>query len=279
MTNIQITADSASDLPQELIEKHSIAINPTYLCYGDTVVPDTEVSRDVIFDYYKKTHVLAKSSAANVEDYRQLFSRFTAQGKEVIHLGMSSGISCSVQNAQIAAAEMEGVYVIDSQQLSSGLGLLVLAAAAAAQSMGGAKAAEYLNGYKNKISSSFVLDSLEYLYKGGRCSSLALMGSNVLHLKPCIEMNDGSMSVGKKYRGTLAKCLEHYIDDKLEDIESIDPECVFITHTLHDKRIAESLRQRVEARNYFNEIHVVEAGGIISCHCGPGTLGILFVNK
>lgn len=279
MTNIQITADSASDLPQELLEKHSIAINPTYLCYGDTVVPDTEVSREVIFDYYKKTRVLAKSSAANVEDYRRLFSHFTAQGKEVIHLGMSSGISCSVQNAQIAAAEMEGVYVIDSQQLSSGLGLLVLAAVNAVQSMDGAEAVQYLNSYKNKISSSFVLDSLEYLYKGGRCSSLSLMGSNVLHLKPCIEMNDGSMSVGKKYRGTLAKCLEHYIDDKLEDIESIDPGCVFITHTLHDKRIAESLRQRVEARNYFKQIHVVEAGGIISCHCGPGTLGILFVKK
>ena len=281
MSKIRITTDSASDLPRELLEKFNITINPTYLCFDEEVIPDTEIDRRRIFDYYNEKKVLVKSSASNVEDYKRMFESITSQGFEVVHIGMSSGISCSVQNAKMAAEDLDGVYVVDSLQLSSGLGAMAIEAAVQAENMTAPELVNHLIKYRDKINTSFVLDSLDYLYKGGRCSGLALMGSNLLHLKPCIEMQGGTLSPAKKYRGNLEKCLDHYVSDRFEHLDSICPDFIFITHTLigKDRAIAEEIRQRVEDLHYFKEVLLTDAGSIISCHCGPGTLGMLYTLK
>ena len=198
----------------------------------------------------------------------------------MIHFTISSEMSSCFQNASLAASELDQVYVIDAENLSTGIGQLVLEAAIMArQGVAAEDIADHLNQLKKKLDVSFVLDTLEYLYKGGRCSGVAALGANLLSLKPCIEVADGKMRVGKKYRGNLEKCIEKYIRDRLADVDSLDLRRIFITHSNMDQAIVDRMQKVVEDCAPFQEILQTKAGCTISCHCGPNCIGILFFRK
>ncbi len=281
MKKVKITADSTCDLPKDIIEKYSISIIPLYVNLGDKSYHDRiDISPDIIFNYYEETHKLAATSAINIIDYTNLFNEFLIENQEVIHISLSSEISCCYQNAHLAASELENVYVFDSKNLSSGSGHLVLLAADLAEKGLSAKEIyDELTRARDLVDSSFVIDTLEYLHKGGRCSALAVLGANILNLKPCIEVKDGKMGVAKKYRGKMSQLLLQYTDDRLADLDNIESKRIFITYTKIDDKILDKIRKKIESLNKFDEIIMSVAGSAITCHCGPGTLGILTMRK
>jgi DegV family protein with EDD domain len=189
-------------------------------------------------------------------------------------------MSSSYQNACLAAEEVGNTYIIDSRNLSSGSGhIAILAAELAAKGHDVADIVDKLNIYTSKVEASFIIDTLTYLHKGGRCSTLAQLGANLLKLKPCIEVVNGSMNVGKKYRGSLEKCLKAYVSERLENRIDIDLDRIFITHSGCNQEILQMVKAQIEATQNFKEVLITNAGCTISSHCGPNTLGILFIRK
>ena len=280
LKKVKITADSTCDIPEEILKKYDITTIPLYVNLGDKSSRDSEVTENMIFDYYKKNHKLATTSAINIIDYNSLFSKYLNEGNEIVHISLSSEISSCYQNACLAADEHDDVYIIDSKNLSSGSGLLVLLAADLANE--GLSAKEIYNELikaKNFVNTSFVIDTLEYLHKGGRCSALAVLGANILNLKPCIEVENGKMGVGKKYRGKIDSVLLQYVDDKLKNLEDIKNRRIFITSAGVDDDTVNKIKEKIKSLNTFNEIIISTAGSAITCHCGPGTLGVLFINN
>ena len=276
-----ISCDSTVDLTPELIEKYQIVINPMPVVLGDKTLRDgVEVKPSDLFDYTKTTGKLATTSAPNTEDYTQLFTSLIDDGSEVIHFPISSSLSGSYNFARLAALELEGVYVVDSQNLSTGIALLALKAAEMAADGAEAKdivaEIEWLVPY---IDASFVIDNLEFLHKGGRCSSVAMLGANVLKLKPCIEVTNGAMGVGKKYRGKYSEVLLTYTKERLAEIDDIDTSRIFVTHTCEDQATAQAVYDLVKATGKFDEVLFTTAGCTISAHCGPNTLGVLYIRK
>jgi DegV family protein with EDD domain len=279
---VKITADSTCDLSQELIEKYHVSIIPIHIILdGKDYQDGVDITPKLIFDACGgKNTVLCKSSATNPADYFQFFQQHLSPGDEIIHIGLSSEISSCFRNAQEAAKELPGVYPVDSRNLSTGSGHLVcLAAELAQQGLSGAEIAAQLQEIAQRVNVSFVIDTLDYLRKGGRCSTLAALGANLLSLKPCIEVKDGVMVVGKKYRGKIGKCLQEYVKDRLEHIEQIDPKRIFVTSTMQNPEDAKAVEELVRSYGYFQEILVTTAGSVVSCHCGPNTLGILYIMK
>ncbi len=278
---IQITADSTCDLSPELIKQHHIQILPLYIVKGEESLKDgVEIVPQDIYDYFDKTGNVTKTAAASVEDYRNLFAPLVEQGKTVIHVNISHGFSSCYQNACLAAEEFENVYVVDSMNLSTGSGHIVLKAAELAeQGLSAKEVVDTVTALVPKVEASFVIDTLTYLHKGGRCSSVAALGANLLKLKPCIEVADGLMHVGKKFRGALLKCMEEYVTLRLKDREDIDYSRIFITHTSCPREIVDRVRQLVEQYGRFQEIIETVAGCTITSHCGPHTLGVLFLRK
>lgn len=279
---VKIISDSTCDLSPELIQKYDIAIVPLYVLMGDSMKKDgIEATPEEIYSYVKETGKLPSTSAPNLGDFVEEFKKWTDQGYEVVHFNISSDFSSSYQNACAAAAELENVKVVDTRNLSSGSGLLVLHAAELAQQ--GKTAAEIkaeCDIMACKVEASFVVDSIDYLYKGGRCSSVAALGANLLKLKPLIEVIDGKMQAGKKYRGNIDKVIINYVADKLRDRDDIDKHRIFITHTKCNPVTIQQVRGKInELCPGFEEILDTTAGCTITSHCGPGTLGVLFVRK
>ncbi|MBD9097901.1 MAG: DegV family protein [Ruminococcaceae bacterium] len=281
MKKIIISADSSCDLSKELTEKYDVKILSLPIILGTESYSDgVDVTAKDVFDYFNKTGELAKTAAAPDQFYRDWFKKCTDEGCEVIHFNISSKMSAAFNNCRMAAQDFDGCYNIDSKNLSTGIGQLVLEAAICRdKGMSAAEIVDYVNRMADKLNVSFVIDTLKYLYKGGRCSSLAALGANLLQLKPCIEVNDGAMSVGKKYRGKLASCIENYIKDRLEGRDDIDPHRIFITHSHCDPEVVQTAMNAVKKYQHFDEIYETTAGCTISVHCGPGTLGILYFNK
>ncbi len=276
-----ITADSTCDISPVLYKRYDVTMVSLYITLGDETYRDgVEIAPKDLFQYVERTGELPKTAAPSPEDYRAAFERLTGEGKGVVHISISSEMSASYSNACRAAKEFEDVYVIDSRSLSSGSGLLVIKAAElAACGLPAKEVASRIEALVHQVEASFVVDTLTYLHKGGRCSSVAALGANLLHLKPCIEVRDGRMQVSKKYRGTLKRCLNDYIRDRLEDRADIDPSRAFITHTVQDAVLVEHARKAVLDAFPFAEVLITDAGGTISSHCGPGTLGVLFLRK
>lgn len=282
MSKVKITADSTCDLSPELIEKYQVAIRPLYVVKGDKAYQDgVDIMPQDIYDYVEQTGNVTSTSAVSVAEYDGFFRPFVEEGYEVVHINISSGFSSCYQNACIAAEELEGVYPVDSLNLSTGSGHVVIEAALqAAQGKNGAQIKAYLDSEViPKVEASFVIDTLKYLHKGGRCSSVAALGANLLKLKPCIEVADGKMHVGKKYRGALLKCMEEYAAARLKDRDDIDYKRIFITHTACPQEIVDAVYKIVKEYGKFEEILETTAGCTITNHCGPGTLGILFIRK
>ena len=223
---------------------------------------------------------LAATAAVNLADYVQVFSEYSRKADFVIHVTISSDFSCCYQNACLAAADYDNVYVVDSRNLSTGHGLVVLEAVRLAESgMESKKIVETLNELTARVRASFILDRLEYMKKGGRCSAVAMLGANLLKLRPCIQVKDGKMGVEKKYRGSFERCIRDYITDRLAGRDDLDLRRVFITHSGVSPEIEALAEKTVRELQPFEEVCITRAGCTVSSHCGPGTLGVLFIEK
>ncbi len=278
---VLITRDSTSDLPKEIVEKYNIKTIPLGITLGDKSYRDgVDIDPDFIYKYHSEHGVLPKTSAANIAEMEDFFREYTEQGYAIVHFTISSQMSSTFRNSQLAAEEFEDVYVIDTANLSTGEGLLIMKAAEMAEA--GAEAKDIFDVISElvpKVDASFVIDSLEYLHKGGRCSALAALGANLLKLKPCIQVKGGSMGVCKKYRGKYLQTLHEYVADRLTDYSDIELDRVFVTHAGCDPELVEEVRALVEKTAPFKEIIVSRAGCTISSHCGANTLGVLFIRK
>jgi DegV family protein with EDD domain len=280
---IVLCADSTCDLSDELRREFDVHCYPFHVIldgkqYGDGY----DLQPDQIYDVYREKKVLPKTAAINMDEYAAFFKQFTDRGDEVIYINIGSGLSSTHQNCRLAAEETEGVYAIDSCNLSTGTGLLVLEAAKRIRAgLPAAQIAQEVQALTSRCHASFVIDTLEFLYKGGRCSALAMLGANVLQLKPCIEVDNtsGAMHVGKKYRGSLDKALAQYVKDHLEGRDDLDLEKVFITHSGISQERIDMVKGLVEQYAHFEHIYVTRAGCTISSHCGPNTLGVLFMTR
>ncbi len=281
MNNIVITSDSTCDLGPELIERYGIAILPLGVALGDKLYSDgVDITPDDIYAHHAKTGELPKTNAANIETCTEFFKQFTDQGKSVVHFTISSEMSSTYNNGRLAALELPNVYVVDSKNLSTGNGLLVVAAAEMAlEGLEAAEIAEKIEQVVPRVDASFVIDSLEYLHKGGRCTALAMLGANLLKLKPCIEVKNGTMGVGKKYRGRYADVLKTYVEERIGDASDIELDRVFVTHAGCDPEIVNEIVAQVKAAAPFKEVFLTRAGCTISSHCGADTLGVLFIRK
>ncbi|MBE6777701.1 MAG: DegV family protein [Ruminococcaceae bacterium] len=278
---ILISSDSTCDLSPELLERYNIKTVPLGVNLGDkTFFDGVDITPDEIYAHHEKTGELPKTTAANVGDLIDYFKPLSEENKAVIHLSLSSDFSSTYNNACLAASEYDNIFVVDSRNLSTGNGLLVIAAKEMAESgMEAKKIVEKLNEMALCVDASFVINDLEYLHKGGRCSALAMLGANLLKLKPCIEVKNGKMGVGKKYRGKYSAVLQEYVAERLVDIDNIDLTRIFVTHAGVDSEIVDSVIAKVKEVAPFKEVLLTRAGCTISSHCGADTLGILFVRK
>lgn len=278
---IKILSDSTCDLSPEQLKAHNIDLARLTIVKGGQpfVDGDTIVPAD-IFAHVAAGGDLCSTTAYNVGEYQELFSKFADQYDGIIHITIGSGFSSCYQNACLAAEDFPNVRVIDSKNLSTGQGHVVLEACRLAEQCEDLdEIAEKLNALVPRVEASFLLDQLKYMVKGGRCSSAAALGANLLNLKPCIEVRDGKMSVVKKYRGNYAKCLATYVKDRLADRDDIVRNELFITHTPVTDDCMDAVMEAVNAYGNFENVYNTIAGCTVSCHCGPGTLGVLFVRK
>ena len=279
--NTVITSDSTTDLSKELRERYNVTVMPLKITLGDNTYTDGEdITPDDIYAHHDKTGQLPKTAATNVGDCIDFFKPFCDAGKTVIHFTISSEMSSTYNNACLAAEELGNVYVIDTKNLSTGGGLLVISAAEMISS--GLSAEETVKRTRElvpRVDASFVIDSLEYLYKGGRCSALAMLGANLLKLKPCIQVKDGKMDVAKKYRGKFSEVLKQYASEKLADYSDIELDRVFVTHAGCDPELVNEIVELVKSKVPFKEVFMTRAGCTVSSHCGANTLGVLFIRK
>ena len=279
--NIKIISDSTCDLSPELLTAHNISLVPLTVVKGDEQFKDgVTITPAEIFAHVAVGGALCSTAANSIGEYEDIFAELAPKYDGVIHINISSEFSSCYQNARLAAADYPNVRVIDSRNLSTGQGLVVLKACELAKTATDLDAlAEQLQAFTSKVEASFLVDKLDYLVKGGRCSSAAALGANLLNLKPCIEVRDGKMSVVKKYRGKYDKCLASYVKDRLAGRDDLDNGTLFITQTTVSDECYAAVKASVAEHGHFDNIYETYAGCTVSCHCGPGTLGILFVRK
>lgn len=279
--NIKITTDSTCDLSPALLEKYNISVLPlTVVKNGEAFKDRVSITPADIFNHVANGGDLCSTTALNIGEYTEFFEQFSNECDGIIHINLGSGFSSCYQNACLAAEDFPNVRTVDSKNLSTGQGLVVLKACELAhdcEDLDEIKA--QLDAYTEKVEASFVLDQLQYMVKGGRCSMVAALGANLLNLKPCIEVKDGKMSVVKKYRGSYAKCLASYVKERLAVREDIDRTTLFVTSTTVTEECEDAVMEAVKQYGGFENMYRTEAGCTISCHCGPSTLGVLFVRK
>ena len=281
MKKVKITCDSTCDLTKDLYERYDISVIALGVNMGeDTRLDGVDVTPDDLYAYVADSGKLPSTNAISIGSYEEFFKGFVDEGYEVVHINLSSELSCSYRNAKLVAEEMGGVYPVDSLSLSTGSGhLVVLAAELAKADYTAEEIAKALEQMKEKLDVSFVLQTLDYLHKGGRCSSIAMLGANILKLRPEIVMNAGKLSVGKKYRGSMEKSITDYVRGRLENQENLNHDRIFVTHSGLPEEIVEKVVALVKELQPFEEVIVTRAGSTISCHCGPGCLGVLFMRK
>ena len=281
MARVKIISDSTCDLSPELLEQYQISLTP--LCVikdGQEYHDGVDITPAEIFAHVDAGGALCSTAAVSAYEYATIFAREAPQYDAVVQITIGSGFSSCYQNACLAAREFSNVYVVDSQNLSAGQGLLVVAAAKLAEEgFSGAEIAERVRALVPKVESSFLIERLDYLYKGGRCSTVAALGANLLHLKPCIEVRDGKMTVGKKYRGTFEKAIGQYVQERLEGRDDLDTAIAFIAHPAAAPAAIDAAKAAAAKYGAFDEVLETRAGCTVSCHCGPNTLGIMIIRK
>lgn len=281
MPKLKITCDSTCDLSAEQYNRYDISVIPLSVAMGDKLYRDgVDIKPEELFSYVEETGKLPTTSAISVGEYEDFFRPFVEEGYEVVHINLSSELSSSHQNARIAAQELGNVFVVDSRSLSTGSGhLVILAAELASSGYDGAYIAKSLDDMKGQLDVSFVLQTLDYLHKGGRCSGLARFGANMLKLRPEIVMENGTLHVGKMYRGSMEKTILDYIRGRLENEKAVNCDRIFVTHSGVPEEIVEKAVALVKELRPFEEVVVTVAGSTISCHCGPTCIGVLFFGK
>lgn len=278
---IKILSDSTCDLSIEQLQEHDISLAPLTVVKGDEQFVDgVTITPEDIFDHVAAGGSLYSTAAFSIGQYEEMFSKYANDYDGVIHINIGSGFSACHQNAKIAAADFPNVRVIDSKNLSTGQGHVVLEACRLAKTCNSLdEIVEKLNDFIPRVRASFLLDRLDYMVKGGRCSAAAALGANLLNLKPCIEVKDGKMGVTKKYRGPYAKCLANYVKDQLGNRDDIIRNELFLTYTKVDDKCLDAVKTAIAECEPFETVYETVAGCTVSCHCGPGTLGVLFVTK
>lgn len=276
-----ILSDSTCDLTAEIVKERDIRISPLTVVFGDERHLDgVDVTPDDVYAYYKKSGSLAKTTATNMAEHEDFIAANVKDGEEAVYFNISSDMSTTFNNARLAAEDMNNIYVIDSRNLSTGIGLLVLHACDLADEGKSAKEIyDEITTLTAFVDASFVVDTLEYLHKGGRCSSIAALGANLLKLRPMIQVKDGKMSVVKKYRGKMPEVLKQYTNERLNDENKYIGKRIFVTHSGGCDEIALELKAMVEAKYPDKEVLITKAGCTVSCHCGPGTLGVLGIRE
>lgn len=276
---IKVTADSTCDLSREILDEMNITLTPLTVMIGEKPYHDgVDITPADLFKYVERDNEACKTAAINAYEYDCFFEKISPQYEAVIHVCIGAGFSSCYQNASMAAVGFKNVFVVDSQNLSSGSGHLVFEAAR--MSREGASLEDILRRLEEitpKVDASFIVDRLDYLYKGGRCSGLEMYSARVFQIKPCIEVANGRMIVGKKYNGSFKRCLEQYVKDKLRNKQDIDYGRVFITHPMCSADIIDDVKTTIAKYAHFDEVIETPAGCTISSHCGPNTLGILFL--
>ena len=277
---IKILSDSTCDLSPALLAENEISLVPLTVVKGDEQFKDgVSITAADIFAHVAAGGDLCSTAANSIGEYADEFEKYT-EYEGVIHITIGSGFSSCYQNACLAAEDYPNVRVVDSQNLSTGQGLVVLKACELAKTAADLDAlADELRAFTEKVEASFLVDKLDYLAKGGRCSAVAALGANLLNLKPCIEVKNGKMGVVKKYRGKYEKCLSSYVKERLAGREDIDRSILFVTQTEVSDACYEAVMAAVAENGNFEKTYETVAGCTVSCHCGPGTLGVLFVRK
>lgn len=279
---VSILSDSTCDLSKELVERYKIKIVPLHIMLGDKEYKDgVDITADEIYAWSDAHKTTPKTSAISIEDAMCSMKEILATGNDIVAFSISSSMSTTSNVFYMAAEELEAtdrVAVVDSMNLSTGIGHLVIAAAILAkEGKGKEEIVAAMEALRPNVRASFVVDTLTYLHRGGRCSGLAAMAGGVLKLHPEIVVKDGAMGVGKKYRGRLDRAIMQYVEELEEELRKAKPERVFITHSGCEEQIVQMVYDYLKNLNYFSEIFITRAGGVISSHCGYGTLGVLFV--
>jgi len=276
---IAITAESTIDLPKGLLEKYDIKTLPFSVILGDNEYKDGEITSSDIFKFVEENKILPKTSAINEAQYSEFFHERLKDYDAVVHFCLSSQISSACRNAKLAASEMKNVYVVDSKSLSTGIALLAIYARELADA--GISAEEIAKKAEERtkdVQASFVVKKLDYLHKGGRCSSIALLGANLLSIRPEIVLSDGKMISAKKYLGKIEKVIEKYCKDVLADNPNPDKKYAFVTYTTAAEEMV-NIAKSALVQAGFETIYETTAGATITSHCGENTLRILFLNK
>ena len=281
---VKIISDSTCDLSPELIAKYDIDILPLHILLGEDEYEDgRNITPQQIYDWSDTHKTTPKTSAPSLAEAIELFRPYIEEKREIVCFSISGSMSTSGNVMRLAAEELEAsdlVTVIDSANLSTGIGLLVIEAAIMAEKgQSAAEIAAAIEVLKPKVRASFVVDTLTYLYRGGRCNAISAMAGGVLRLHPKIVVENGAMDASKKYRGKINSVIMSYVKDMEEDLKSARPERVFITHSGCDRDTVNAVRSYLESFGIFHEILETRAGGVVSSHCGPGTLGVLFIAK
>ncbi|MCM3702470.1 DegV family protein [Paenibacillus macerans] len=282
MANVKIFADSTSDLPVEWIPRYDIGIIPLYVVFGGETFKDgVDITPVGIYRRVEAAGSLPKTTAPSPKDFMDAFGPYIERGQDIVYISLSSKLSSTYQNALIAAAEFpEGrIHVVDSQTLCSGIGLLVMKAVkAAAEGRAAGEIAELVSAIRPQVETQFVIDTLEYLYKGGRCSGMQNFIGSLLQIRPVLKLVDGNIIPAYKVRGRKEKAVQQMLDNALADRDNMDNDLIIVAHTLAEQealRLAAILREQTGAR----EVAVSEAGCVISSHCGPGTVAIMYTKK
>ena len=283
MKKTLLFADSTCDLSEELVKKYDVNIVPLCIVLDDKSYYDgVELKPDEIYKWADANKKTPKTAAVTFEYLLDKVVPYLEEGNDIIFFGISEEMSTTCNVARMVGEEAEKgrMFVVNSKNLSTGIGLQVIKAAEMIKSgMEAETIVKEIENIRGNVKASFLVDTLTYLARGGRCSGATALLANTLKLHPCIEVIDGKMEVGKKYRGSISKALKHYVEDLKGELLNADSSRVFITHSGIDSEIIENIRTEIAALDYFEEILITRAGGVISSHCGPGTLGVLFISK
>lgn len=279
---VKIIADSTCDLSKELIDRYDIDIIPLYIRLDDQEYLDgQQITPDEIYRWSDEHKATPKTAACSLEYATEKFKMYVDAGREIVCFSISGEMSTTGNVMRMAAEGLEAgqkIQVIDSANLSTGIGLMVIEAALMAQEgRSAAEIAQAIEGIKPRVRSSFVVDTLTYLHRGGRCSDMAALFGSALKLHPKIEVSGGKMAASKKYRGKMAQVIRHYVTEMENDLLSAQADRVFITHSGCSEQDIQMVYDYLKGLNRFSEILVTRAGGVISSHCGPGTLGVLYI--
>ena len=278
---IKICSDSCCDLTKQQIADNNIYVLPLFVTLGEDDLLDGEtVTPEDIYEFVRKTKQLPKTAARSTEDFKEFFQELLADGSQVIYTGIGGNLSSTFDNARRAKEDLDNpnLFVIDSESLSSGIGLLLLyACQLRANGESAEQIVQKLEVQTKRVQASFVVDKLDYLYKGGRCSAMARFGANLLKIKPRLELRDGKIENTGKYMGQFKVVLKKYVDDMLNNYSNCKNDICFVTHTKTDSEIIKLIVDYVESKNIFKNVVVSEAGATITCHCGENTLGILYL--